>query len=267
MADTDDTSTSLPCRDDSETQYFETGLSPKEEFSENLKDFSGMETSLQHNGPAENFHAKAQSRSPAKAGDPKFLSEYYGNSRLHFLSTWKAEFKEYINAIQKKGDNFPGREKLRHVVQSREANASQSEHSHFTYVKKSHERCIMHIDMDCFFVSVGLLKRPDLIGKPVAVTHSLGKGATVDPRSDLGFERREWAKNVSNQKREKSGLNAKMDSLNEENMSFPDQSESDTDDDVTDDVTDVSNFSRTSESFHSMAELASCSYEARKAGG
>ncbi|KAH3821346.1 hypothetical protein DPMN_123109 [Dreissena polymorpha] len=144
---------------------YHTGLSPKEEFSENLKDFSGMETSLQHNGPAENFHAKAQSRSPAKA-----------------------------------------------------------------------------------------------------VTHSLGKGATVDPRSDLGFERREWAKNVSNQKREKSGLNAKMDSLNEENMSFPDQSESDTDDDVTDDVTDVSNFSRTSESFHSMAELASCSYEARKAG-
>ena len=30
----------------------------------------------------------------------------------------------------------------------------------------------MHIDMDCFFVSVGLRKYPHLIGKPVAVTHS-----------------------------------------------------------------------------------------------
>lgn len=31
---------------------------------------------------------------------------------------------------------------------------------------------IMHIDMDCFFVSVGLRKRPDLRGQPVAVTHA-----------------------------------------------------------------------------------------------
>lgn len=30
----------------------------------------------------------------------------------------------------------------------------------------------MHIDMDCFFVSVGLRKRPELKGKPVAVTHA-----------------------------------------------------------------------------------------------
>lgn len=30
----------------------------------------------------------------------------------------------------------------------------------------------MHIDMDCFFVSVGLRDRPDLKGKPVAVTHA-----------------------------------------------------------------------------------------------
>lgn len=41
----------------------------------------------------------------------------------------------------------------------------------------------MHVDMDCFFVSVGLLKRPHLRGKPVVVTHSTGKGQ--DSRSDI----------------------------------------------------------------------------------
>lgn len=30
----------------------------------------------------------------------------------------------------------------------------------------------MHIDMDCFFVSVGLRNLADLKGKPVAVTHA-----------------------------------------------------------------------------------------------
>jgi DNA repair protein REV1 len=32
----------------------------------------------------------------------------------------------------------------------------------------------MHIDMDSFFVSVGLRQRPDLVGQPVAVAHARG---------------------------------------------------------------------------------------------
>lgn len=35
------------------------------------------------------------------------------------------------------------------------------------------------------------------LGKPVAVTHSKGKGASIDPNSDLGFEKREWGKKRS----------------------------------------------------------------------
>lgn len=34
----------------------------------------------------------------------------------------------------------------------------------------------MHIDMDCFFVSVGLRKHPHLRGHPVAVTHAKNTG-------------------------------------------------------------------------------------------
>jgi DNA repair protein REV1 len=32
----------------------------------------------------------------------------------------------------------------------------------------------MHIDMDSFFVSVGLRTRPELVGRPVAVAHARG---------------------------------------------------------------------------------------------
>ena len=38
----------------------------------------------------------------------------------------------------------------------------------------------MHIDFDCFFVSVGVLSRPHLAGKPVAVCHG-----------QSGFDRKE----------------------------------------------------------------------------
>lgn len=41
----------------------------------------------------------------------------------------------------------------------------------------------MHVDLDCFFASVGLLCRPHLRGKPVVVTHCVGK--THDSRSDI----------------------------------------------------------------------------------
>lgn len=47
--------------------------------------------------------------------------------------------------------------------------------------------------MDCFFVSVGLLGRPHLRGKPVAVTHSSGK--VQDSKSDIAcasYEAREF---------------------------------------------------------------------------
>jgi len=112
----------------------------------------------------------AQARSPAKAGDPKFLNEFYSNSRLHHLSTWKSEWKDYVNQIQSKESNFEGREKLRSFVHTNQINDLEedpgevigSDQSEWRRGKR--ERCVMHVDMDCFFVSVGLTKRPDLKG-------------------------------------------------------------------------------------------------------
>ena len=49
------------------------------------------------------------------------------------------------------------------------------------------ERVIVHVDMDCFFASVALLSRPDLVDKPVAVAHS------GTPRHCVSVRVRWWA--------------------------------------------------------------------------
>jgi DNA repair protein REV1 len=93
------------------------------------------------------------------ASDPHFLEEFYSNSRLHLIATLGAEFKQFIADLRDKPErNFPGREKLLLIPQSK------------NFVKTT--PVVMHIDMDCFFVSVGLRTRPELRGLPVAVTHA-----------------------------------------------------------------------------------------------
>ena len=95
------------------------------------------------------------------ARDSRFLGEFYSNSRLHHISSMGARSKEYVTSLREakagKGD-FPARESLLDLRGSLNEDSS----------------LVMHIDMDCFFVSVGLRKRPDLRGLPVAVTHARG---------------------------------------------------------------------------------------------
>lgn len=108
---------------------------------------------------------KEMSTRHLKAGEPNFINEFYSNSRLHHLSTWGAEFKQFTsdlikNRIQKG------------VVPRRHPGLAP------------YGRVIMHVDMDCFFVSVGLRNRPSLVGKPVAVCHA-GKSNTGKGKSLL----------------------------------------------------------------------------------
>lgn len=151
------------------------------------------------------------------AAEPNFLSEFYSHSRLHHISTMGALFKQYVAQLREKsGGRFPGQERLREW-------GTRNNNSHNF---GGSGRMIMHIDMDCFFVSVGLRDRPHLKGLPVAVTHAKGNITSAHQRNGVD---RAFELNYYNQK---VGLEV---------------------------VTDA-------DDADSMSEIASCSYEARKCG-
>ena len=111
---------------------------------------------------SESSVVKLPDSASCKAGNPNFVSEFYSNSRLHHLSTWGAEWRAYVLKLQTEGDSsFPGRQKLVDLVSVTGKDIS----------KQRIKRLIMHIDMDCFFVSVGLKKRPHLRGNYYIYMH------------------------------------------------------------------------------------------------
>ncbi|XP_055842133.1 DNA repair protein Rev1 [Episyrphus balteatus] len=123
------------------------------------------------------------------AVDPKFLSEFYNNSRLHHIATLGAGFKQYVSDLRETSTGlFPDREQLQKSLPRAE-----------NFVKKG--QIIMHIDMDCFFVSVGLRSHPYLRGQPIAVTHSKGGGGDVPvhPGADRKVEMDLFTKKFENQ--------------------------------------------------------------------
>lgn len=47
------------------------------------------------------------------AADPRFLEEFYSNSRLHLISTLGAEFKQLVKQMRERNNKeFPGKETL-----------------------------------------------------------------------------------------------------------------------------------------------------------
>ncbi|VEN59386.1 unnamed protein product [Callosobruchus maculatus] len=115
------------------------------------------------------------------AADPNFLQEFYQNSRLHLISTLCAEYKNLVNKLRETSDgHFPGKDKLI---------AKKAEGPRVFYPAAA--SVVMHIDMDCFFVSVALRSRPDLRGQPLAITHARNARLTNE-NSNRGAEFRLW---------------------------------------------------------------------------
>jgi DNA repair protein REV1 len=106
---------------------------------------------------------------------PGFIAGYYANSRLHHLSTWKAELRTLVTEAQERAE--------RGDVHNASGSTTGVSMRHAALVMKNplkgkekagstNEQVIMHVDFDAFFVSAGLVSRPHLRGKPVVVCHS-----------------------------------------------------------------------------------------------
>lgn len=178
----------------------------------------------------------AKKSSARTAVDPNFLSEFYNNSRLHHIATLGASFKHHISKLRETHDqSFPARDTFKQTLQNQ----------HSTNNCQTVQKSIMHIDMDCFFVSVGLRSRPHLKGFPIAVTHSKGSNANNLKSLNGADRQKEMELYVKRHEDRYSLVQSKFgDEIHDnrsENLKLLDNTTS-------------------------LSEIASCSYEARKMG-
>lgn len=107
--------------------------------------------------------------------NPDFLEQYYRESRLHHLSTWKADLKSQLQAL-----------------------AAQQSASQKVKLKKlpGQRRYIMHVDFDSFFAAVSLKKYPQFADKPCVVAHGNGSGSEIAscnyPARKFGIKNGMW---------------------------------------------------------------------------
>ncbi|WVQ99404.1 hypothetical protein IAU59_006537 [Kwoniella sp. CBS 9459] len=168
-------------------------------------------------GVWEFYHSKESNESAAKAmqnqewrlkntaergNEGGFIDGYYQNSRLHHLSTWKAELKVLVADAQRRSEELsltaPSNATVSHLSLANSTLPVTRMNNAADGRNGNGEKVIFHVDFDCFFVSCGLATRPHLKGKPTVVCHSqAGKGASSTSEiASCSYEAR--AKGVKN---------------------------------------------------------------------
>lgn len=111
--------------------------------------------------------------------NPGFLKQYYEESRLHHLSTWKADLKSQLQALA--------------------AEKSSSQKIREKRISGS-RRYILHVDFDSFFAAVSLKKFPQYVDLPVAIAHGGGSGSEIAscnyPARKFGVKNGMWMKSA-----------------------------------------------------------------------
>jgi len=114
----------------------------------------------------------------SSTANPDFLNQYYRESRLHHLSTWKADLKAQMQARAQ--ETSSQKQKPKRPSGSR--------------------RYIMHVDFDSFFAAVSLRQNPQLKDKPVVVAHGSGPGSEIAscnyPARKFGIKNGMWMKHA-----------------------------------------------------------------------
>uniref|UniRef100_A0A182JNL6 DNA repair protein REV1 n=1 Tax=Anopheles christyi TaxID=43041 RepID=A0A182JNL6_9DIPT len=195
-----------------------------------------VDTSVQSSAIMKSPHKPAPTKQSLTATDPNFLAEFFNNSRLHHIATLGAGFKQYVAELREKSTgSFPARDTLVQQLGCGRVGTRERERE-CEFTNEPNARYIMHIDMDCFFVSVGLRKYPHLRGLPVAVTHSRGSEARVPshPGQNRALEIELYHKRLEQRyKAPDIPIESRLAAIDEHN---------------------------------SLSEIASCSYEARRCG-
>ncbi|KAK4226137.1 DNA repair protein rev1 [Podospora fimiseda] len=162
--------------------------SPKEKETDIFMDFppSGQKMSPPPPQPPPGKPMTSEEHNAALLSDPKirksstanpdFLKQYYSESRLHHLSTWKAELKS----------------RLQKLAAERGPAAKSNKR------KSGFRRYIMHVDFDSFFCAVSLKQAPELRDKPAVVAHGNGSGSEIAscnyPAREFGVKNGMWMK-------------------------------------------------------------------------
>nr|CAD1825862.1 unnamed protein product [Ananas comosus var. bracteatus] len=152
------------------------GSSSNDEVPKNIISYAQLQASTDEGQDSEEFGCYESEidfdAKSVEANDAVYAISCSVNSRLHFIGIWRNRYRQHFS------DFLCG---------------AKSSNANIDSLSDRKKTIIVHIDMDCFFVSVVIRNFPDLFNKPVAVSHSDSLNGTAEissanyPARDYGL--------------------------------------------------------------------------------